>query len=118
MNTLSIGEQMEITVTDFGFCADIEAWAKKTGHTVLKNEQQTDKVVVILQKNQQQSTSQPLVETKDGATMVVFSGDLDKALRSEEHTSELQSRFDLVCRPLLEKNRRGYTEASDQSYPS
>src|SRR5699024_12640207 len=26
-----------------------------------------------------------------------------KALRSEEHTSELQSRFDLVCRLLLEK---------------
>src|SRR5699024_11364921 len=25
-------------------------------------------------------------------------------LRSEEHTSELQSRFDLVCRLLLEKN--------------
>src|SRR5207249_11966980 len=26
-----------------------------------------------------------------------------KDLRSEEHTSELQSRFDLVCRLLLEK---------------
>src|SRR5699024_4338491 len=26
--------------------------------------------------------------------------------RSEEHTSELQSRFDLVCRLLLEKNKR------------
>src|SRR5207249_11242522 len=26
-----------------------------------------------------------------------------RALRSEEHTSELQSRFDLVCRLLLEK---------------
>src|SRR5699024_12745115 len=25
--------------------------------------------------------------------------------RSEEHTSELQSRFDLVCRLLLEKNK-------------
>src|SRR5437868_12487338 len=25
--------------------------------------------------------------------------------RSEEHTSELQSRFDLVCRPLLEKKK-------------
>src|SRR5699024_12655228 len=25
-------------------------------------------------------------------------------IRSEEHTSELQSRFDLVCRLLLEKN--------------
>src|SRR5699024_11743765 len=28
------------------------------------------------------------------------------ALRSEEHTSELQSRFDLVCRLLLEKKNR------------
>src|SRR5699024_11264276 len=26
--------------------------------------------------------------------------------RSEEHTSELQSRFDLVCRLLLETNKR------------
>src|SRR5207249_12073720 len=26
--------------------------------------------------------------------------------RSEEHTSELQSRFDLVCRLLLEKQKR------------
>src|SRR5699024_12544880 len=30
---------------------------------------------------------------------IVFGG----LLRSEEHTSELQSRFDLVCRLLLEK---------------
>src|SRR5438067_13266105 len=28
--------------------------------------------------------------------------------RSEEHTSELQSRFDLVCRLLLEKKKRIY----------
>src|SRR5699024_12626117 len=27
------------------------------------------------------------------------------AVRSEEHTSELQSRFDLVCRLLLEKKK-------------
>src|SRR5438067_9510402 len=27
-------------------------------------------------------------------------------VRSEEHTSELQSRFDLVCRLLLEKKKR------------
>src|SRR5699024_11774584 len=30
--------------------------------------------------------------------------------RSEEHTSELQSRFDLVCRLLLEKKNEGATE--------
>src|SRR5699024_11428516 len=40
---------------------------------------------------------------------VLLAADLDSEppvvglLRSEEHTSELQSRFDLVCRLLLEK---------------
>src|SRR5207249_8156789 len=33
-----------------------------------------------------------------------FQGRIDEA-RSEEHTSELQSRFDLVCRLLLEKKK-------------
>src|SRR5699024_11975061 len=32
-------------------------------------------------------------------------------MRSEEHTSELQSRFDLVCRLLLEKKKRNVTHA-------
>src|SRR2546429_5796442 len=31
---------------------------------------------------------------------------LDDALRSEEHTSELQSRLHLVCRLLLEKKKK------------
>src|SRR2546421_1099062 len=31
---------------------------------------------------------------------------LDQGLRSEEHTSELQSRSDLVCRLLLEKKKK------------
>src|SRR5437868_11498998 len=57
----------------------------------------------------------PLLEPEDGPD-----GDRDQAggqdhgvdvelglrdLRSEEHTSELQSRFDLVCRLLLEKKK-------------
>src|SRR5437868_7503165 len=38
---------------------------------------------------------------------------LAAAIRSEEHTSELQSRFELVCRLLLEKKneRRYYVSA-------
>src|SRR5699024_11584123 len=31
---------------------------------------------------------------------------LERPFRSEEHTSELQSRFDLVCRLLLEKKKK------------
>src|SRR5699024_5290648 len=39
------------------------------------------------------------------AHLMVLKG-LDDEGRSEEHTSELQSRFDLVCRLLLEKKKR------------
>src|SRR5699024_12450913 len=38
----------------------------------------------------------------DGKTQAFLHGD---RVRSEEHTSELQSRFDLVCRLLLEKKK-------------
>src|SRR5271167_5249646 len=48
-------------------------------------------------------------------TMHVFHG---SGKRSEEHTSELQSRFDIVCRLLLEKKnprRSRYLPAPSQS---
>src|SRR3989449_6030277 len=38
--------------------------------------------------------------------------------RSEEHTSELQSRLHLVCRLLLEKKKKLLSQCSDGSYPS
>src|SRR2546428_2851324 len=45
-----------------------------------------------------------LIELRGDA---VFNFDRDLAhLRSEEHTSELQSRSDLVCRLLLEKKKK------------
>src|SRR5690349_22912878 len=36
----------------------------------------------------------------------------DDVLRSEEHTSELQSRRDLVCRLLLEKKKKSSMQVS------
>src|SRR5699024_12567163 len=49
-----------------------------------------------------------------GGAMMVSSGNTFRCIdtsqeivmRSEEHTSELQSRFDLVCRLLLEKKKK------------
>jgi len=78
---MEVGEQLEMTVTDFGFCADIEAWAKQTGHTVVRNEIEGNQAKIIIQKEEQEQAA-TLTETKNGATMVVFSGDLDKALAS------------------------------------
>src|SRR5699024_11839561 len=38
----------------------------------------------------------------------------DEEIRSEEHTSELQSRFDLVCRLLLEKKKKKKKRKKDK----
>src|SRR5699024_11828412 len=38
------------------------------------------------------------------------------AVRSEEHTSELQSRFDLVCRLLLEKKNNTIHKSETRNY--
>src|SRR5207247_8330340 len=42
---------------------------------------------------------------------------LDASTRSEEHTSELQSRVDLVCRLLLEKKKNVVLEGLSTAYP-
>src|SRR5438105_7199728 len=39
-----------------------------------------------------------------------------RRMRSEEHTSELQSRVDLVCRLLLEKKKIGSIALVDMKY--
>src|SRR5207249_5897277 len=50
------------------------------------------------------ATSEPLAQIAcDGANVGTRAAAARK--RSEEHTSELQSRFDLVCRLLLEKKK-------------
>src|SRR5699024_12065619 len=46
---------------------------------------------------------------KDARTFVRFF----YSARSEEHTSELQSRFDLVCRLLLEKKKHKNTNTTN-----
>src|SRR5699024_12838792 len=53
---------------------------------------------ILVEEDEDAEVGADLVVIGDG-TGVVGAG----ALRSEEHTSELQSRFDLVCRLLLEK---------------
>src|SRR5207249_7686241 len=45
------------------------------------------------------------IRTKPDVIDTCDLGDVIDIIRSEEHTSELQSRFDLVCRLLLEKKK-------------
>src|SRR5207249_7221032 len=52
-----------------------------------------------------ESTADVLLNLKK-LKIQVPAGEPRTVRRSEEHTSELQSRFDLVCRLLLEKKKR------------
>src|SRR2546429_6364034 len=45
------------------------------------------------------------LEQQSEHALTVFDGRMGLRLRSEEHTSELQSRLHLVCRLLLEKKK-------------
>src|SRR3712207_7623696 len=52
-----------------------------------------------------------------GDAQVVGAGEArDECARSEEHTSELQSRQYLVCRLLLEKKKRTQSSASSANW--
>src|SRR3712207_7337237 len=50
----------------------------------------------------------PLQQQAGVGPVLGAEGDADAARRSEEHTSELQSRQYLVCRLLLEKKKKKY----------
>src|SRR5438105_7857215 len=68
--------------------------------------------------------SQTLLQIYDPPVLLYVRGDpqvlnlpsLSIVGRSEEHTSELQSRVDLVCRLLLEKKNRPVRESPRQHY--
>ncbi|HFI0593544.1 TPA: FAD-dependent oxidoreductase [Streptococcus suis] len=94
IDKMSIGQKMEIEASDFGFGADLAAWCQNTGNTLLSNKIENGKVLATIVKGRSSISESEmknlpslgqegvLMETKDGATMVVFSGDLDKALAS------------------------------------
>src|SRR2546429_6872582 len=49
---------------------------------------------------------------RSAGALVVRAKDVASKVRSEEHTSELQSRLHLVCRLLLEKKKSNVTTSS------
>src|SRR5687768_17208698 len=59
--------------------------------------------VIKAATNMQSHATSNVANVSQRAALAAVSGDLSAVARSEEHTSELQSRLHLVCRLLLEK---------------
>ncbi|WP_066890750.1 DsrE/DsrF/DrsH-like family protein [Clostridium nigeriense] len=98
MDSMFDGEVLKVRASDPGFYRDIEAWSKKTNNRLLNIEKDKGIIEATIMKcsnqllnkeemqekmmNNFQNNNLPLVPVKDGQTMVVFSGDLDKAIAS------------------------------------
>jgi NADPH-dependent 2,4-dienoyl-CoA reductase/sulfur reductase-like enzyme/peroxiredoxin family protein/rhodanese-related sulfurtransferase/TusA-related sulfurtransferase len=80
MQTLNEGDLLEIVASDPGFANDVEAWCSRTGNTLLKLDREPGKITARIRKG-----TGVMEPTGSGAvgqdkTLVIFSGDLDKAI--------------------------------------
>lgn len=89
MNKINDGDIIKVYASDSGFVKDVEAWCRRTGNTLLKTDKDGKNNIVFLQKGTNAKKSEHTLEnsllpvqSKDGKTIIVFSGDLDKVLAS------------------------------------
>lgn len=82
MNTLKAGDSLEVSASDPGFARDIVAWCRRTGNTLLSNEKRGNEYVALVQKGGIKAAENKVLDSPDGKTIIVFSGDLDKVLAS------------------------------------
>lgn len=82
INAIAVGEKLRVTATDSGFACDIENWCATNGHTLQGIDSTGGKYVASIVKGGEKSCCSLGVGEQKNATMVVFSGALDKVLAS------------------------------------
>lgn len=82
-------EVLKVTASDQGFYADIKAWCERTDNELLGREKDKGNIIAFIRKGNKKQVTQNsevgnagTIAQKDNKTLVVFSGDLDKALAS------------------------------------
>lgn len=77
------GQILKVSATDMGFAADINAWCKRTGNTLIRTERVNNQNIVYIKKGSDVcSVLNAPTSLPQGKTIIVFSGDLDKVLAS------------------------------------
>ena len=79
------GELLEVTASDPGFARDIVSWCRRTGNTLVSNEQRNGEYVATIRRGAAASAVQakePVSAAPKGKTIIVFDGDMDKVLAS------------------------------------
>ncbi|WAG30761.1 DsrE/DsrF/DrsH-like family protein [Staphylococcus chromogenes] len=78
MNQMGEGEQLEVSVTDFGFKQDVQSWVKQRGYHLVMLEENVDHIHAVIEKTKEEDMS--VTHRDNGTTIVLFSGELDKAI--------------------------------------
>ena len=79
------GELLEVSASDPGFARDIVSWCKRTGNTLVGNEQRDGAYVATIRRGTSTPAVQkaaPIEAAPKGKTIIVFDGDMDKVLAS------------------------------------
>ncbi len=74
------GDVITVTATDFGFTSDVQAWADRTGNRLLSVGSENGIITAKIQKGVEKTQEKGTGTMTQDKTMVVFSGDLDKAI--------------------------------------
>ena len=85
IDKLQENEELKVKVSDPGFYNDIQAWSKVTKNPLLSLDKKDGLTYATLQKGKtskviEKNHENMIIEDKSNMTMVVFSGDLDKAI--------------------------------------
>jgi len=88
LNAMQDGEVLRVSATDMGFAKDVESWCARTGNTFEGKERSGKENIVTIRKGTggavrtAEAQGIPAGELPQGKTMIVFDGDMDKALAS------------------------------------
>ena len=77
---VSPGDVITVKATDFGFTSDVEAWADRTGNRLISLDSAEGVITAKIQKGAEKPAAAVTGTMTQDKTMVVFSGDLDKAI--------------------------------------
>lgn len=80
IDSIADGERIEITSTDAGFARDAQAWCNTTGNILISNVEEKGRYTVVIEKGSPKACQVKTSCDGKGKTLIMFSGDLDKAL--------------------------------------
>ena len=77
---VEVGDVITVKATDFGFTSDVKSWADRTGNKLISLDSADGVITAKIQKEADKKDGGDKLAVTQDKTMVMFSGDLDKAI--------------------------------------